>query len=93
MLAKLSILILVGKGDSKADGDAKHLDNACKKYHREVPAAKRQEFQDLFFSKVVTSAPGQQVLAAGLNVDTLIGDFIKYPLGEQGQRVSLETAR
>lgn len=81
VMKNLSILILVGKGDSRASRDAQRLYNSFKKFHPDVPDEEKRDRQDLFFGRLDTSLQGAKLLGAkGLNVEKLVDDFIQLRL-------------
>jgi hypothetical protein len=81
VMRSLSVLILVGRQDSKALRDANRLHSTFKKFHPDVPADERAERQDLFFGRLDTSLQAGKLLGAkGLGVEKLVGDFISLRL-------------
>jgi pimeloyl-ACP methyl ester carboxylesterase len=77
----LSVLILVGKQDSKAVREATRLHSAFKKFHPDVPDEEKAERQDLFFGRLDTSLQGSKLLnAKGLRLEKMIDQFITYRL-------------
>jgi len=81
VMRDLSVLILVGRQDSKAYREAQRLQSTFKKYHPEVPAAERSERQSLFYGRLDTSLQGSKLLGAkGLHVEKMIDDFITLRL-------------
>ena len=81
VMRNLSVLILVGRQDSKSLRDATRLHSTFKKFHPDVPADERAERQDLFFGRLDTSLQAGKLLGAkGLGVEKLVGDFIALRL-------------
>jgi len=86
----LSIMILVGRQDSKAYAQASQLDTALAKYHPAPPkgadknelARWNEETKDLFFRSFDTSLQGSKLLGVRqLMVPEIIGRFIDLRLG------------
>ncbi len=81
VMRDLSVLILVGRQDSKAYREAQRLHSTFKKFHPDVPADERAERQSLFYGRLDTSLQGSKLLGAkGLNVEKTIDDFITLRL-------------
>jgi hypothetical protein len=81
VMRNLSVLILVGKQDSKAFREAQRLHTSFKKYHRDVPAAERAERQDLFYGRLDTSLQASKLLASkDLNLAKTVDEFITFRL-------------
>lgn len=81
VMRNLSVLILVGKQDSKAVREATRLQSSFKKFHPDVPDEEKAERQDLFFGRLDTALQGSKLLMAkGLKVEKMVDQFITYRL-------------
>jgi pimeloyl-ACP methyl ester carboxylesterase len=90
----LSIMILVGRQDSKAYAQASQLDTTLAKYHPRPPkgldknelARWNEENRDLFFRSFDTSLQGSKLLAVRqLEVPEIIWRFIELRLANPGK--------
>lgn len=79
----LSVLILVGKRDSKAERAAESIYNFFKPNHRDFEGEERAAKQDLFFGRLDTNLQGSKMLGKGLPVEGLIVQFIDMRLVKQ----------
>ncbi len=70
---EVSVLIVVGKGKSKAVGDAKRLQKMFKTHHPDSSAGSK----DLFYGALDTSLQGTKMLGAKLNLKGHIATFIE----------------
>lgn len=81
MRREVSVLIIAGKGDSRAVRDARRLYKMLKRYHPDAPPKERAEKQDLYYGHLDTSLQGTKMLGvSGLNVEELIANFIQRRL-------------
>ncbi|MBN2578528.1 MAG: alpha/beta fold hydrolase [Pirellulales bacterium] len=90
---QLSIMILVGKEDSKAFGEADRLYRILEKSHPLPPEDKREKEQMLFFYPFDTKLQGANLLEApNLGVDRKIGLFLYYRIvrNQEARRWSWE---
>jgi len=75
--SKLSVMIVVGKGKSRAVDEARRLHLMFKRYHPDPPPEKKADEQDLFYGRLDTTLQGTKILGAkGLNLDKYIAQFI-----------------
>lgn len=77
--SQLSLLIIVGKGDRRADADARQIYGVFARFHPEPPEAKASDAsqQDLFFAALDTKLQGTKMLGVqGINVESGIVGFI-----------------
>lgn len=70
---EVSVLIVVGKGKSKAVGDARRLQKMFKTHHSESSSGS----QDLFYGALDTSLQGTKMLGAKLKLKSHIATFIE----------------
>ena len=83
MLSELSVMIAVGKGDSRAVQQAKRFEAIFK---RNQPSATADKIEDrtLFYLPLDTSLQGTKLLGVpSLKLEQLIADFIKLRLANQ----------
>lgn len=79
--SRLSVLIIVGKGESRAVSQAQRIEGMFSRY-RPDPSDPSQ--QDLFFYKADTKLQGTKMLGVqGLNLETGIVNFIDRRLAKQ----------
>jgi pimeloyl-ACP methyl ester carboxylesterase len=77
----LSVMIIAGKGSSKAMQEAKRLHNALEKYHPLPPADLAAEKQTLWLKTPQTSLQGMRLLnEKSMHVDDMIARFIQLRL-------------
>jgi dienelactone hydrolase len=76
----ISVLILVGKQDSKALEDAKSIDNLLLKYHPEPTGENKSDKRTLVFEKLDTSLQGADLLDPKFKVQSTIADFLQRRL-------------
>ena len=82
--ADLSVLIVVGKGNSKAFAEAKRLKGAFDKYHPEPPQEEMLQKKDLYFDTPNTSLQGAKLLAEkSFEVQQHIATFIELRVGKK----------
>lgn len=75
--SKLSIMIIVGTMNTKANSDAKAINNFLKPFHPDPPPARIKTDKDLFFVTCNTQLEGTKLLTQpALRVNDAIGQFI-----------------
>jgi pimeloyl-ACP methyl ester carboxylesterase len=77
---KISTLIVVGGNGRTAAADANKLNSMLAAKHAKVSKDEEAEKKDLFFKSLGTELQGTKLLVKGLDVDKLIGEFIKLRL-------------
>jgi len=82
---EVSVLIVAGKGDSRAVRDAQRLDSMLKRYHPDLPPKEAEKKQDLYYGTLETKLQGTKMLGVGgLGLEELIATFIQRRLVAQG---------
>ena len=82
---EVSVLIVAGKGDSRAVRDAQRLYTMLKRYHPDPPPKEAEKKQDLYYGTLDTSLQGTKMLGvSGLGLDGFIATFIQRRLVDQG---------
>ncbi|HEV3136981.1 MAG TPA: alpha/beta fold hydrolase [Pirellulales bacterium] len=77
----LSVMIIAGKGNSKAMQEARRLHNALEKYHPPPPADLAAEKQTLWLKTPQTSLQAMRLLnEKSMHVDQMIAKFIELRL-------------
>ncbi len=72
----ISMLILVGKQNSKAFSEAKRVYGIFEKWHLEPTGDDKLDRQTLFFGKLPTSSQGTKLLDPSFNLQSIIPDFV-----------------
>ena len=81
MRREVSVLIIAGKGNSRAVRDARRLHTMLKRYHPDPPPKERAKEQDLYYGTLDTSLQGTKMLGvSGLNLGGLIAEFVRRRL-------------
>jgi len=78
--SNISVLIMVGEGNSKAVSDARRIHKIFKRYHPEPDPDQKTQQKTLFFGRMKTSLQGTKMLGEGLNVEKFIAMFIDQRL-------------
>lgn len=79
--SRLSVLIIVGKGDPRAVSQAQRIEGMFSRFHPDPSDASKQ---DLFFYRADTKLQGTKMLGVqGLNLETGIVKFIDWRLAKQ----------
>jgi pimeloyl-ACP methyl ester carboxylesterase len=82
----ISVLILVGKGDSKALSEAKRVHSIFEREHPKPDPEKKAEQQTLFFTPLETTLQGTNLLAEkNLKADEIIAAFLDLRLVKSDQ--------
>lgn len=82
---EVSVLIVAGRGNSRAAGDARRLYRMLKPYHPDPPAKERAEKQDLYYGTLDTKLQGTKMLGVkGIGLEQDIKAFIEIRLVESG---------
>lgn len=81
MRREVSMLIIVGSGNSRAVRDAKRLHTMLKRYHPDPPAKEWDQKQDLYYVPRDTSLQGTKMLGvSGLKLQGIIAEFVRRRL-------------
>lgn len=80
--AKLAVMLVAGKDDSKGAAEAKRMFNSFQTYHPKVEddADEQRLKQDLFLVTPDTSLSGTELLGVGLNLPANVARFIELRL-------------